>query len=668
MRPRILTSLLLGVLLAAGATGAAEHDATRRNVIIFVADGLRPGSVNPVDAPTLLGMRQRGVYFANSHALFPTFTTANASAIASGHQLGDTGDFSNALYPGFPLFDGTPAATALGKSPATVTPFLENNQVLVDLDEHFESGNFLGETTLLGAARLAGYRTAAIGKLGPVAIQDLAQLQWSGQGFSVPQTVIIDDNTGRPDGAGKPQSPPLPDDVVKALAAAGLGVVTPARAQPAGNLNTPGTHDANGQQQHYFADAATRAVLPVFRASGRPFVLLFWSRDPDGSQHNQGDSLNRLDPGINGPTSRAGVAEADANLRQILDFVDADPALAATTDIFVTSDHGFATISKHETDPGQGVAASFATSVSYRGADGQPEVRPGWLPPGFLAIDLAHLLGLPLFDPDSQSKPGFYRAVDPAGGVAGALQRPSGGNGVIGGSGDLRKLAAEAKLIVAANGGADLLYLPDGDRKVLGRVVAFLLRQDYVGGLFVHSRHGSVAGTLPLAAIGLEGSAGFPAPDIVVAFRSFARDRSDPVQTSVQVSDTGLQEGQGMHGGFARACTLNNMIALGPDFKAGLVDTLPVGNADIVPTIARLLGLSWPARGQLQGRVLEEALLDGAGEPAVARSDRLVSVDPLSGRATVLEFQQLGEQRYLDQACLLEMDEEQQAPESLRCP
>jgi hypothetical protein len=34
------------------------------------------------------------------------------------------------------------------------------------------------------------------------------------------------------------------------------------------------------------------------------FVVVFWSRDPDGTQHNQGDSLSQLSPGINGPTSK----------------------------------------------------------------------------------------------------------------------------------------------------------------------------------------------------------------------------------------------------------------------------------------------------------------------------------------------------------------------------
>src|ERR1700759_463960 len=72
----------------------------KRNVIIFVADGLRRGSVTAADMPAFLKLRSEGVDFRNSHSLFPTFTTANASAIATGHGLGDTGDYSNVLYPG----------------------------------------------------------------------------------------------------------------------------------------------------------------------------------------------------------------------------------------------------------------------------------------------------------------------------------------------------------------------------------------------------------------------------------------------------------------------------------------------------------------------------------------------------------------------------------------
>jgi arylsulfatase A-like enzyme len=100
------------LVIAASLCVLSSVPAFARNVIIFVADGLRYGSVNPEDAPTMYELREQGTYFSNSHAVFPTFTTPNASAIATGHYLGDTGDFSNTLYPGFPI----PAVT-VSRSP-----------------------------------------------------------------------------------------------------------------------------------------------------------------------------------------------------------------------------------------------------------------------------------------------------------------------------------------------------------------------------------------------------------------------------------------------------------------------------------------------------------------------------------------------------------------------
>lgn len=35
--------------------------------------------------------------YVNSHSLFPTFTTANPSAIPTGHYVGDTGNFSTTI-------------------------------------------------------------------------------------------------------------------------------------------------------------------------------------------------------------------------------------------------------------------------------------------------------------------------------------------------------------------------------------------------------------------------------------------------------------------------------------------------------------------------------------------------------------------------------------------
>src|ERR1700753_1019825 len=102
------------------------------NVVLFVPDGLRAAAVDLAPAPTFAQLRAQGVNFANSHSLFPTFTTANASAFASGHHLGDTGDFSNTLYAGF----------AVKSSGGTLTPFLESDPVLREVNAHFE-GNYL---------------------------------------------------------------------------------------------------------------------------------------------------------------------------------------------------------------------------------------------------------------------------------------------------------------------------------------------------------------------------------------------------------------------------------------------------------------------------------------------------------------------------------------------
>ena len=121
-----------------------------------------------------------------------------------------------------------------------------------------------------------------------------------------------------------------------ALTKANLPLAAPSRGDngKAGDAKTPGTTVANIAQQAYFADVASKVVLPMFKARNKPFVLVFWSRDPDGSQHNTGDSLNAVTPGINGPTSMAGIKNADDNLAQLRKALD-DLGLSATTNIVI---------------------------------------------------------------------------------------------------------------------------------------------------------------------------------------------------------------------------------------------------------------------------------------------------------------------------------------------
>lgn len=593
---RRAATLFSALMLATTAlTGAVAAEARKpHNVILFVADGMRPGMVTDKTAPAMAALLQHGVRFANSHSLFPTFTTANASAMATGHYLGDTGDFSNTIYTGFPV----PGAGS------SLTPFLESDPVLGDVDEHF-AGNYLNETTILRAAAQAHLSTATIGKLGPALIFDHTDRK-------ARQTVILDDMTGRKGGI------PLSAETEAALKKAGLPTEAPTRGDnaKAGNDTTPGTTVANVTQQNWFADAAANAVLPMFKDRNKPFVMVFWSRDPDGTQHNQGDSLNRLVPGIDGPTTLAAIRNADNDLAK-LESALKKLGLDGDTDIVLTSDHGFSTISKES-------ATSYAAAQSYK------DVPANMLPPGFLAIDIAHGLDLQLYDPDAKNAavpPGAYTAH---------------GNGLIG------KDPAKPEVVVAANGGSDLIYLPKPDKALAERLVKILSAQDYVSGLFVDSRLGKIPGTLPLSDIALEGTAITPMPAIAVNFRSFTTGCADATACGVEVADTGLQQGQGMHGSFSRADTRNIMGAMGPGFRQGFVDQAPASNADLGKTIAAILDLHIPAKGKLVGRVLTEAMPNG--RPVTAHAGVLKSTPDANGQVTVLKYQTVGQTRYFDAA------------------
>ena len=48
---------------------------------------------------------------------------------------------------------------------------------------------------------------------------------------------------------------------------------------------------------------------------------------------------------------------------------------------------------------------------------------------------------------------------------------------------------SDATLIVAANGGSDLVYVPSGSADIVHKTIDILMQLDYVGGLFVDDRY-----------------------------------------------------------------------------------------------------------------------------------------------------------------------------------
>src|SRR3954470_24072817 len=219
----------LGLILFSVSIASAQNN-TPRNLILFVPDGLRGQIVTAQTAPAMAEVRDKGVNFKNSHSLFPTFTTANASAMATGHYLGDTGDFSNTIYTGYPV----------GPAHGTVTPFLEVNPVITDVNAHF-GGDYLNEDTVLKMARAKGFSTAAIGKVGPTFMFDHTDKP----GDEGLHSIVMDDATGGENGVA------LSEEMKTALTKANLPLATPPRGdnRKAGDAKTPGTTAANVAQQ-----------------------------------------------------------------------------------------------------------------------------------------------------------------------------------------------------------------------------------------------------------------------------------------------------------------------------------------------------------------------------------------------------------------------------------
>ena len=569
-------------IVALGLAAAPALAQQPHNIIIFVADGLRYGSVTQENMPNMFRLKSQGVDFTNSHSLFPTITTVNASAIATGHYIGDTGNFGNAIWTGTPMLTANGAPTAA----------FENDAVLTEMNQKF-GGNYLNEDTLIARARMQGFNTAIIGKVGPTRIQDSTAAPDSSQ------TLLLDENAGHEGGFG------LPAWFTREMKANFIGPESPKTSLP------------DYEQEIWQMKAVSRIVLPHFADSGKPFAMLFWSRDPDITQHSATESVGEYQPGINGITALAATRHADSQLGALLKALK-EQGLDKTTDVFVTADHGFLT-----------VAHASATSPS---AHMDPNVPLTDLSPGFLAVDIASALHLRLFDPAQN-----FASVDYGGGA-----KLGGGTGMIGDPND-------PQAVVVANGGADLIYLPKDNAKALaGDIVQFLATQDYISGIFVNDKLGKFPGALPMSALNLIGSARTPQPSIYVSFRSFSQpceDTAHPLQCAVGINDTSLKTGQGSHGSLSRAETRNFMAAIGPDFKAGYADKAPISNADIAPTLARAAGITLAPKGRLRGRVITEALVGGS-EPLVSR--RTLASDPAGDVRTLLNVQQVGDAVYFD--------------------
>jgi arylsulfatase A-like enzyme len=580
---------------AAGAAGTAASPAAAPRVMIFVWDGLRPDLVSSTDTPNLLALARRGVTFTDNHATYPTITMINAASFATGAYPETNGFFGNTTY-----VPGARGTTGKGREADFSQPIsTEDYGVLEGLNTLYDEQLF-EVPTLFQAAQRAGLKTAAVGKSGPVFLQDYRRggvivderMAWpldlarglQAAGFSLPRRSPLAFQPGTlslaPDN-GDPTAP------ARRIATLADGVT----ADPTDVSGSP--YDA---QDIYLMEAFSSYVLPQVR----PELAVVWLRNPDGTEHAYG---------VNGADARDALHAQDALLGR-LEGALADCGLASTTDLIVVSDHGHSNVA--------GPAALFPTrAIRYRDV-GRISDTAGYSVSG--AVRLADLLtragflaydgGGCGYDPvlsgiKADGERVYPPLTDEDGSACGC--RWAGKRYTTGGHEVPHGAVPRAALVVAANGGSDYVYVPDHDPATVARLVRFLQSREEVGAIFVAARYAPLPGTLPLAAVRAQDRQGRN-PDVIL---SYAFDENAVIAgikgTEFEGTD-GVGE-RGIHGSFSPADVHNVLIAYGPHFRAGLTDHLPSGNVDLAPTVARILGIELP---QADGRPLLEALRDGA--------------------------------------------------------
>jgi hypothetical protein len=184
--------------------------------------------------------------------------------------------------------------------------------------------------------------------------------------------------------------------------------------------------------------------------------------------------------------------------------------------------------------------------------------------------------------------------------------------------------------VVASNGGSDYLYQPDHDPDRIRAAVRFLQSHQEYGAIFVDPRYGDIPGTLPLTRVRLENAEGRN-PDIVVGY-SFDEHAVIQGMPGSEFEGVSAHISHGMHGSFSPIDVHNTLIASGPDFAEHFTDTLPSGNVDLAPTIAKIFSLDLP---HADGRPLLEAL---RGPAHVQRSAYAVTPQTITPTAAATDL------------------------------
>jgi arylsulfatase A-like enzyme len=160
-------------------------------------------------------------------------------------------------------------------------------------------------------------------------------------------------------------------------------------------------------------------------------------------------------------------------------------------------------------------------------------------------------------------------------------------------------------VLVTGLGGSASFYVMGRVESVIRELVEFLQTTDFTGVIFSRL---PIEGTFSLQQVRI-GTTNH-APDVVISMR-WSEQKNDYGAPGLLTAVDGTK-GHGTHASLSRYDMRNTLVASGPDFKRALLNEVPSGNIDLVPTILWIMGVTPPHR--LDGRVLHEALADTTGD------------------------------------------------------
>jgi arylsulfatase A-like enzyme len=278
------------VAVCCGGAAAAEkppEPPPAQNVVLLVWDGMRPDFVREDLTPTLWQLSRSGVTFPKHHAVYPTATEVNGTALATGVYPRRSGLMGNWEYrpeidPRKPVSRETPDALRRG--------------------DELTGGKYLALPTLAERVQAAGFRTAVAGTKWGTVLQDRHQERRT---RAARQSMLF---------FGKGT---VPDAGMKALQRV-LGTFPPEVQHP----------------NHHQDSWTTAALTDVLWKEGVPRFSLLWLSDPDFTQHHTA-------PGS--PEALAAMKHSDDRLAAVLRALEQKGA-RDTTNVIVVSDHGFSTV------------------------------------------------------------------------------------------------------------------------------------------------------------------------------------------------------------------------------------------------------------------------------------------------------------------------------------